>query len=72
MPKSQFIDPDRVRQKGEIIFQPIPVNRYNKSLKEERENFSDEDIEEMYEANRSDEHILKLKMVKELLAEYKK
>ncbi len=48
MPKSQFIDPDKVRQKGEIIFQPIPVNRYNKSLKEERENFSDEDLVRIY------------------------
>jgi len=48
MPKSQFIDPDKVRQKGEIIFQPIPVNRYNKSLKEERENFSDEELVRIY------------------------
>jgi len=48
MPKSQFIDPDKIRQKGEIVFQPIPVNQYSKSLSEERENFSDEDLVRIY------------------------
>ncbi len=48
MPKSQFIDPDKIRQKGEIVFQPIPVNQYSKSLSEERENFSDEDLIRIY------------------------
>lgn len=36
------------------------------------EKFSSEDIEEMYQANKSDEHILRLKMIKELLDEYDK
>jgi len=48
MPKSQFIDPGKIRQKGEITFQPIMINAYSKSLGEERENFSDEDLIRIY------------------------
>ncbi len=48
MPKNQFIDPDKIRRKEEITFQPIPVNHYNKSLKEERKNFSEEDLVGIY------------------------
>jgi 2-oxoisovalerate dehydrogenase E1 component len=48
MPKNQFIDPDKIRRKGEITFQPIPVNHYSRSLKEERQNFSDEDLLRIY------------------------
>ncbi len=48
MPKSQFIDPSVVRKKGEITFGTIPVNHYSKSLKEERKNFSDEQLLGIY------------------------
>lgn len=48
MPKVQFIDPTEVRKKGEISFGTIPVNQYNKSLKDERNNFSDEDLTRIY------------------------
>jgi 2-oxoisovalerate dehydrogenase E1 component len=48
MPKSQFIDPKEVRKAGQITFDPIPVNQYNKSLKEERGNFSDSDLIRIY------------------------
>jgi len=48
MPKNQFIDPDKIRRKGEITFQPVPVNQYSKSLKEERKNFNDEDLVRIY------------------------
>ena len=48
MPKVQFIDPTLVRKAGELTFQPIPVNQYNKTLEEERVNFSDEDLLRIY------------------------
>ncbi len=48
MPKSQFIDPKEVRKPGEITFKPIPVNQYNKTLKEERSLFSDSDLIRIY------------------------
>ena len=44
MPKSLFIDPDIVRQKGEITFNTIPVNHYQKTIEEEKMNFSTEDF----------------------------
>ncbi|MFO7851701.1 MAG: alpha-ketoacid dehydrogenase subunit alpha/beta [Bacteroidota bacterium] len=48
MPKNQFIDPDRIRQRAEIRFQPIPINQYSKSLNEERESFTDEELVLIY------------------------
>lgn len=48
MPKSQFIDPMEVRKAGEITFQPIPVNQYNKTVEEEKANFSNEDLLRIY------------------------
>ncbi|MDP4183763.1 MAG: thiamine pyrophosphate-dependent enzyme [Bacteroidota bacterium] len=44
MPKTQFIDPVEVRNSGFIEFSPIPVNQYNKSVEEERSNFSDKEL----------------------------
>ncbi|MDR2041050.1 MAG: thiamine pyrophosphate-dependent dehydrogenase E1 component subunit alpha, partial [Tannerella sp.] len=35
MPKVQFIDPKQVRKPGEITFNPIPVNQYSKTVKDE-------------------------------------
>ncbi|MFW5709879.1 MAG: thiamine pyrophosphate-dependent enzyme, partial [Bacteroidota bacterium] len=48
MPKCQFIDPKISRQPGEIKFGTIPVNKYNKTLKDERANYSDEDLTRIY------------------------
>jgi 2-oxoisovalerate dehydrogenase E1 component len=48
MPKNLFIDPAEVRKPGFIEFQPIPVNRYNKSIEEEKSNFSDDDFLRIY------------------------
>ncbi len=48
MPKSQFIDPNEVRQPGFIEFKPIPVNQYNKTIEEEKANFSDDDLLRIY------------------------
>jgi len=44
MPKVQYINPDEVRKAGQIEFKPIPVNQYNKTVKEEKENFSNDDL----------------------------
>ncbi|MCC8088770.1 MAG: dehydrogenase [Rikenellaceae bacterium] len=50
MPKSQYIDPDKMRQAGEIKFTPIPVNQYKKSVKDElkEKNFTKEDLKRIY------------------------
>ena len=50
MPKSQFIDPSKVRAKSEITFAPIPVNVYNKTIKQElaAKNFTKDDLVRIY------------------------
>ncbi|RCX12336.1 2-oxoisovalerate dehydrogenase E1 component [Anaerobacterium chartisolvens] len=48
MPKSQFIDPSEVRKSGKIIFKDIPVNQYEKTIDQEKENFSTEDFLRIY------------------------
>ena len=40
MPKLQFINPDEVRKARQLEFKPIPINQYNKTVEEEKENFS--------------------------------
>ena len=35
MPKSLFVDPAKVREAGKVTFNEIPVNQYNKTVKEE-------------------------------------
>ena len=44
MPKSQFYNPAELRAPGKITFQDIPVNAYNKTIQEERANYSDADF----------------------------
>lgn len=48
MPKVQNIDPSQVRKPGFVEFQPIPVNRYQKSVKEEKENFTNDEFKAIY------------------------
>ncbi len=48
MPKNQYINPDDVRKPGFIKFNPIPVNQYSKTVEEEKENFSNEDLVRIY------------------------
>lgn len=48
MPKSQFIDPAEMRKAGKIKFQDIPVNAYNKSVKDEAKNFSKDELVRIY------------------------
>ena len=46
MPKSLYIDPNKMRAEGKIEFKDIPVNVYKKSVKEELKegNFTKEDL----------------------------
>lgn len=44
MPKSQNINPKVIRKPKFIEFGKIPVNQYNKSIEEEKKNFSVEDF----------------------------
>ncbi|MGI6707278.1 MAG: alpha-ketoacid dehydrogenase subunit alpha/beta [Clostridia bacterium] len=44
MPRSQFIDPSEVRKSGKITFKDIPVNQYNKTIEDEKANYSKEDF----------------------------
>lgn len=44
MPKSQFIDPLESRKPGTLKFKDIPLNSYNKTLADERGNFSNGDL----------------------------
>jgi len=48
MPKSQYVDPNEIRKSGWIKFNDIPVNQYNKSVEEEKANFSTEDFLRIY------------------------
>ena len=48
MPKNQFINPQYLRKAGYIEFEKIPVNQYRKTLIEERENFTGEDLIRIY------------------------
>lgn len=48
MPKVQFIDPKEVRKPGFLEFKPIAVNQYQKSVKDEKGNFTDEEFKLIY------------------------
>jgi 2-oxoisovalerate dehydrogenase E1 component len=48
MPKVQFINPIEVRKPRHLEFKPIPINQYNKTVEEEKENFSKEDFLRIY------------------------
>ena len=48
MPKSLFVDPIETLAPGKISFNDIPVNAYNKTIKEERSRYSDDDLVRIY------------------------
>jgi len=48
MPKSLYIDPSVVRQSGAITFTDIPVNVYQKTVKDELGNFTREQLITIY------------------------
>ncbi|OQY03826.1 MAG: dehydrogenase [Planctomycetales bacterium 4572_13] len=47
MPKCQFVKPDDARKSGQIEFKPIPVNQYNKSVKDESKRYGKDDLVRM-------------------------
>ncbi|MDA3961337.1 MAG: thiamine pyrophosphate-dependent enzyme [Planctomycetota bacterium] len=49
MPKSQFVDPAKVRAAGSISFPEIPLCQYSKSLADERKRYSNEQLIGVYE-----------------------
>ena len=51
MPKSQFVDPVELRKPGFIKFNDIPVNQYQKTVKQSKadgEGFSDADYKRIF------------------------
>lgn len=48
MPKNEFIDPAVVRKPNQITFDPIPVNQYDKTIEEEKINFSKDQLLNIY------------------------
>ena len=48
MPKKQFIDPSEARKPGFVEFTTIPVNQYQKTVKDEKGNFTDEEFNSIY------------------------
>ncbi len=48
MPKSQFIDPKQVRKSGKIEFKEIPVNQYDKTIEDEKINYSKKQLIGIY------------------------
>ena len=44
MPKSQVVCPKNARKSGQIEFKPIPLNQYNKSVKDELKRYNKEDM----------------------------
>ena len=57
MPKSLFVDPAKTREAGKITFRDIDVNVYCRTLEQERERYSDEDLLRIYRDNEQyDQH----------------
>ena len=48
MPKKLFIDPLKVRKPGKITFGEIPLNQYQKTLAEEKDHYTREELLAIY------------------------
>jgi len=48
MTKQLFIDPNKLKQPSEIVFQNIPVNAYQKSVADARADFTDDELARIY------------------------
>ena len=48
MSKQLFIDPNEMRKPGKVTFTDIPVNVYQKTVKDEKKNFSKEQLVTIY------------------------
>jgi 2-oxoisovalerate dehydrogenase E1 component len=46
--KKQYIDPEKERKPGYITFGKIPLNKYNRTIQQERENYSDDNLIRIY------------------------
>ena len=49
MPKNQVIEPTAVRQPGVLNIEPIKLNSYNKSLSDEKKNYTKQEFIQIYE-----------------------
>ncbi len=48
MPKIQFVDPEEMKRSGYVSFENIPVNQYDRTVEQEKTNFSTEDFLRIY------------------------
>src|SRR5690554_4575456 len=48
MPKVQYIDPQELRKPGFVEFSPIPVNQYQRKVKDEKDNFTNAEFLSIY------------------------
>lgn len=48
MPKNQYMDPSQLRKSGFVKFNDIPINQYNKTIEDEKGNFSKQDFLRIY------------------------
>ncbi|MBE6671758.1 MAG: hypothetical protein E7593_06105, partial [Ruminococcaceae bacterium] len=48
MPKSQYVDPNKVFEPGFISFNDIPVCQYKKTLAEEKKIYTKDDMMRIY------------------------
>ena len=48
MPKSLTVDPKEMRRSGKITFEDIPVNAYQKTVKDERGAFTPQEFSRIY------------------------
>ena len=48
MPKNLFVDPAETLAAGKITFEDIPVNVYNKTVKDERKKYGDDNLVRIY------------------------
>ncbi|MBQ8605567.1 MAG: dehydrogenase [Clostridia bacterium] len=48
MPKNMFVDPAETLAAGKISFNDIPVNVYNKTVKQERKKYGDDNLVRIY------------------------
>ncbi len=48
MSKQLFIDPAKMRKSGQLTFEPIPINQYQKTVRDELINFTPEQFKTIY------------------------
>ena len=48
MPKNQFINPSEIKKSGKLTFKDIDINSYNKTIKEEKKNYTTDEFIRIY------------------------